>query len=118
MLCTNPAALGGGAACGRSDLPEPAFRPWLDALAGIKLLDITQPMPSTVWSTEPGSYSAKCSTAGGASVLQLTALHGAQVAKPSPDATWGLHLLDANIALGNLIELVKTESAAFVAAGR
>jgi hypothetical protein len=29
-----------------------------------------------------------------------------------------LHLLDANIALGNLIDLVKTEAAAFAASGR
>jgi hypothetical protein len=26
---------------------------------------------------------------------------------------WGLHLLDANIALGNLIAIVKREAAAF-----
>jgi hypothetical protein len=29
----------------------------------------------------------------------------------------GLHLLDANIALGNLISIVKSEAAAFVASG-
>ena len=49
-------------------------------------------------------------------MLLITALRGAQVAKPSPDPTWGLHLLDANIALGNLIDVVKTESAAFMTA--
>jgi hypothetical protein len=27
--------------------------------------------------------------------------------------TWGLHLLDVNIALGNLVALVRSESAAF-----
>ena len=26
---------------------------------------------------------------------------------PLPDATWGLHLVDANIALGNLADLVR-----------
>ena len=66
-----------------------------------------------MWSEEPSSYSGRCSTAGGASVLEITALHGAQVAHPSPDATWGLHLLDANIALGNLISVVHTETVAF-----
>jgi hypothetical protein len=35
------------------------------------------------------------------------------VASPSPTAEWGLHLLDANIALGNLITVVKDEAAAF-----
>jgi hypothetical protein len=32
---------------------------------------------------------------------------------PSPTPAWGLHLLDANIALGNLIHIVKAESKAF-----
>ena len=35
--------------------------------------------------------------------------------KPSPDATWGEHLADANIALGNLLKLVGSESAAYLA---
>jgi hypothetical protein len=43
----------------------------------------------------------------------ITSLHGAQVAHPSPDATWGLHLIDANIALGNLLSIVHAESIAF-----
>jgi hypothetical protein len=34
-------------------------------------------------------------------------------AHTDPDPTWGLHLLDANVALGNLIADVKSESAAY-----
>ncbi len=116
VLCANPAALSGGAGVVNPIFPSQPFAPGSTISAGIQLLGITQPTPSTVWSTEPGSYSAQCSIAGGASVLEITALQGAQVAKPSPDPTWGLHLLDANIALGNLIDIVKTESAAFAAA--
>jgi Protein of unknown function (DUF3089) len=115
VLCTNPAALGGGAGIVDPIFPSAPFAPGSIAV-GITLLKLTQPMPTTVWSTEPGAYSARCSTAGGASVLQVTALHGAQTATPSPDPTWGLHLLDANIALGNLIAIVHSEAAAFTAA--
>jgi hypothetical protein len=79
---------------------------------------LTQPTPSTVWSEEPNSYSGRCSTAAGASVLEITAQHGAQTARPSPDPTWGLHLVDANIALGNLISIVHTETRAFAHRGR
>ena len=32
-----------------------------------------------------------------------------------PTPTWGLHLPDANIALGNLTDLVGEQAAAFVA---
>ncbi|MDQ6606670.1 MAG: hypothetical protein M3Z06_09010 [Actinomycetota bacterium] len=61
-----------------------------------------------------GAFRARCSSAAGANVLQITPLQRAPTPKPSPDATWGLHLLDANIALGNLIEIVKTQAHAFV----
>ena len=30
-----------------------------------------------------------------------------------PNASWGLHLVDANIALGNLVSIVSTEATAF-----
>jgi hypothetical protein len=117
VLCTNPAALGGGRGSVDPILPSKPFTPGSTISAGILLLGLTQPTPRTVWVREPNSYSARCSTAGGASVLALTAQHGAQVAHPSPDPTWGLHLLDANIALGNLIAIVRSEAGAFARRG-
>jgi hypothetical protein len=117
VLCTDPAALGGGSGVVDPIFPSAPFYPKATLSAGIALLGLTQPKPSTVWSTETGAYRAECSTAGGASVLEVTALHGAQTANPSPTAAWGLHLLDANIALGNLIALVKTEAAVFAGSG-
>jgi Protein of unknown function (DUF3089) len=113
VLCTNPAALTGGSAVLDPIFPSQPFDPGSTLSAGIKLLGLTQPTPKTVWSEEGTSYRGRCSTAGGASVLEITALHGAQVAHPSPDPTWGLHLLDANIALGNLISIVHRETLAF-----
>ena len=65
------------------------------------------PRPKTAWAGFPGAYSGKCSKAGGASVLQVKPLHGAHPFTPTPDATWGLHLTDANIALGQLANLVR-----------
>ena len=115
VLCTNPAALGGGSARVDPLFPSPPFAPGTLIAAGISLLKITQPTAPTTWISEPGAYSARCSSAGGANVLQITALDGAQTATPSPDPTWGLHLLDANIALGNLISFVHTEAGAYAA---
>jgi Protein of unknown function (DUF3089) len=116
VLCSNPAALGGGS--GKLDpiFPSKPFAPGTIA-AGNSLLMITQPMPKTTWASIPGSYSAHC-TSGAANVLEIKALHGAQVPHAAPDATWGLHLLDANIATGNLLTDVKSEAAAFAASGR
>jgi hypothetical protein len=115
VLCTNPAALAGGAATVDPVFPSAPFAPGTLIAAGISLLKITQPKAPTTWVSEPGSYRAHCSSAGGASVLQITALHGAQTATPSPDPTWGLHLLDANIELGNLLSVVHSEINAFAA---
>jgi len=115
VLCTNPAALGGGAATLDPIFPAAPFAPGTLIGAGISLLKLTQPHPPTVWFTEPGAYRAQCSSAGGANVLQVSVLAGAQNPTPSPDPTWGLHLLDANIALGNLLTVVRRESAAYAA---
>ena len=35
---------------------------------------------------------------------------GPSVATPSPDPTWGLHLLDANVELGNLVSIVDAQA--------
>jgi Protein of unknown function (DUF3089) len=110
VLCVNPVALQGRSRLVDPILPSAPFAPGTLIAGGIQLLGITQPQPPTVWSSLPGSYSARCSSAGGADVLRVTALRGAQVPKPSPDPTWGLHLLDANLELGNLISVVDVEA--------
>jgi Protein of unknown function (DUF3089) len=112
VLCTNPAALGGGT--GKLDpiFPSKPFAPGTIAI-GNKLLMITQPMPKTVWASIPGSYSARCSSAGGANVLMISPLGGAQNPHPAPTPEWGLHLLDGQIALGNLVGVANSQAAAF-----
>ncbi len=113
VLCTNPAALGGGS--GRIDpiYPTQPFAPGSTIAAGIALLDYPRPTAATPWISVPGSFRAHCSSAGGAHVLQITPRAGAPTIKPSPDPTWGLHLTDSNIALGNLLAVVKRQAAAY-----
>jgi Protein of unknown function (DUF3089) len=113
VLCTNPASLSGGS--GRLDpmFPTTPFAPGSSLSAGISLLGITFPPVSTPWVSTPGAYSAQCSSEGGATVLEVTPRSGAPVIHPSPNASWGLHLVDGNIALGNLTDVVKTEAAAY-----
>ncbi len=117
VLCTNPASLRGGAARVDPIFPSAPFAPGTLISQGNALLHLTQPRPPTVWSSEPGGYRARCSSIDGANVLEIRPVSGAQTPTPSPDATWGLHLLDANIALGNLVSVVGREAAAFAAAG-
>ena len=94
VLCTNPAALGGGSAPLDSIFPGP-------------------PQFSTPWVEFPGAYEGHCSAADGAHVLQVASLGGAPALEPFPDPTWGLHLLDANIALGDLVRLLGDEIGAY-----
>ena len=106
VLCTNPAALGGGSAKLTPIYPSAPFADSvIGAAANLAIGDL--PRPKTAFAGFPGSYSGKCSKAGGASVLQVKPLRGAHTFTPTPDATWGLHLTDANIALGQLANLVR-----------
>ena len=115
VLCTNPASLAGGTGLLDTVSPSKPFAPHSTLAAGIKLLHVTFPEPKTVYWATNGAYSAKCVDSNGAQVLMVKARHGAPTADPSPNAQWGLHLLDANIALGNLVRIVHDEGQAFLA---
>jgi hypothetical protein len=103
VLCTNPAALAGGAAKVDTVLPSAPFAP--STTLGQVTAGIGYPPfhVGTPWVESDGLYTTQCSDADGASVLQIT---GEPVLHPLPDATWGLHLVDANIALGTLVKVV------------
>ena len=112
VLCTNPAALGGGA--GKLS-PVYATKPFAPSVIGAEanLALSTLPHPGTPWATLPNAVSGRCSRAGGANVLRVTPLDTSFDLEPLPDATWGLHLVDANIALGNLADLVRHQIALY-----
>jgi hypothetical protein len=109
-VCTNPAALAGGSAPIEPIFPGEPFAPGTSI--GALTVATGAPMPSvrTAWRSFPGIYSARCSKADGASVLQVSPRDGAPVLNPVPAPNWGLHLTDANIALGDLVELVRRQA--------
>ena len=108
ILCTNPGALGGGS--GRLTAIYPT-KPFAQSAIGAAANAATSglPKPNTPWAAFPKAYTGRCSHAGGASVLQLRPASDLFTLTPVPDATWGLHLSDANIALGNLTNLVRRQ---------
>jgi hypothetical protein len=113
VLCTNPAALGGGSGILNTTQPSAPFAPGSTIALGLSVLKYTVPKPSTVFWAAPGDYTAKCANSNGAHVLEITARHGAQTPTAAPTPEWGLHLLDANVALGNLVATVHAEAGAF-----
>ena len=113
VLCTNPAALGGGSGLLDPISAEAPFAPGTTLAILIGLLKDPPPPASTTFVEAPGSYSAQCSTAGGVDVLRITPLDGAPTPSPSPIPGWGLHLLDGQIGLGNLVGIVHSEAQAY-----
>jgi hypothetical protein len=102
VLCTNPAALRGGVA------PlDTIYRSGFDI--ALAFAGLPQRRVRTPWVEMRGGYRARCSSEGDADVLQTRVRSGAAVLNPLPDATWGLHATDANIALGNLLGLVRSQ---------
>ena len=49
-------------------------------------------------------------------MLQIAPVAGAPTLNAIPDAGWGLHLVDANIALGNLTDLARRQIKAYLKA--
>jgi hypothetical protein len=113
VLCTNPASLSGGSGLLDSISPSAPFAPHSPLAAGIKILGINFPQPPTVYWAANGAYSASCVDSNGAHVLMIKARNGAPTPNPSPTPGWGLHLLDASVALGNLVGIVHEEGQAF-----
>jgi Protein of unknown function (DUF3089) len=116
VLCNNPASLGGGAAPLKSVFPSKPFAPFTTIADQIGQIGFTPPRVSTPWLEIDGAFSGQCSSADGADVLQLTGAPGAPTLNPTPDPTWGLHLIDANVAMGNLTDVVGQQSRAYVKA--
>jgi hypothetical protein len=70
---------------------------------------------STPWFQVQG-YTGGCDSANDAHVLQIAPVGGFPLLHAVPDASWGLHLVDANIALGNLTDDVAREGKAWLKA--
>ena len=113
VLCTNPANLRGGS--GKLDAIQPAepFAPGSTIGTLTTQIGFVAPKVKTEWIESDNSYRARCSSDNGANVLQTAALHGAPKLNALPDATWGLHLADANLGLGNLVRLFKSQIASY-----
>ncbi len=113
VLCTNPASL-------RANRRRPVTtllrsEPFPGLLgAGLRLLyEGAPPTAPTPWLQPADRYSVRCARMGGANVLLARPLGRARRLAASPDATWGLHLADVNLALGELVELVRGQGQRF-----
>jgi hypothetical protein len=111
VLCVNPAVLFQGNHAGplfpyASTTPFPGFL----GLLG----DIRAPKAPTPWVATPGQYTGQCEHANGASWLQLTDVGPAGDTRERVTEVlgppWGTHLVDVNVAMGNLVGLTAFQS--------
>jgi hypothetical protein len=122
-ICTNPAALAGGSgplhaylsAGGRTIVGQRQPKPW-----------VTPDKPvDTPYVSVPGLLTGQCKANEHATYLEVT-VHG-NPSDPRTDditgdlgagaqvqANWGLHLVDVNLTIGNLIEIVGRQTAAYL----
>jgi hypothetical protein len=106
VLCTNPAALQGGAA------PLDPYFPVADLAPAHRHV-------STLWAEYPDLYTGQCLSAGGATWLQVSKISPADRRLNLPQEggpRWGYHVADVNLALGNLVQDVQAQEAAYRAA--
>jgi hypothetical protein len=121
--CVNPAALGGGSgdlhayldASGKTITSTIPVKPWSTGAA-----------VDTPWVSVPGLLTAKCAKNDNATFLEITVhgdpndprvdeITGDIGPAAQPLANWGLHLIDVNLAMGNLVDIVGQQAKAFVA---
>jgi Protein of unknown function (DUF3089) len=124
-ICTNPAALTGCSAPLHSYLTgvgtliasgAPQKHQWVSTGAAVE----------TPFVSVPGLLTAECATNENGHFLKITVngnpadpraddIPGDLGMVGKPQANWGLHLIDVNLAMGNLLEIVSKQSKAYLA---
>jgi hypothetical protein len=124
--CTNPASLGGG---------RGTLRPYFESDRGggpftqaATVRTVEEPWAvgaeiTTPWVVLPDFVEAECVVREGFSYLEITVL--ADPADPRTDdiggdtllPSFGLHIVDANLAMGDLVEIVSRQAEAYTADG-
>jgi hypothetical protein len=117
VLCVNPTSLSAPTTPGALD---PLFPTKTTAVPTGSGQSAATKVDATPWVTYPNLYTAQCEDKNGASWLQVNDVAPSGDTRPVVNTsllgpTWGLHLEDVNLALGNLVTLVHDEGTAFVA---
>ena len=118
--CTNPAALGGSSAPLHAYLSGPGK---LIAMAGPAPKWVADKTIDTPFVSVPGLLTAECKTNEFATYLEIK-VNGdpsdpradditGDIGGAKPLGNWGLHLIDVNLTMGNLLDNVEAQSKAY-----
>ena len=122
--CVNPAALGGGT----GQLHAYLTNGLQIADSGNRKIEWVKgkPNPTTTFVSVPGLLSATCVQKNGFSYLEVHVagdpadprtddITGDVMSGGQVNPAWGLHLIDAGLAMGNLVDIVGAETKAYLA---
>ncbi|MGH8187395.1 MAG: DUF3089 domain-containing protein, partial [Steroidobacteraceae bacterium] len=121
--CVNPAALGGGSGelhaylSTRAAIASSAAapKPWVTPEKKVE----------TPFASVPGLLTAQCVSSGGFDYLSVKVnadpndprtddINGDVITNGQVAKDWGLHLIDVNVAMGNLVDIVRQQARAYV----
>ena len=115
VLCNNPASLGANRqAPVETLLPSKPFPPGFIALSITQVYGGPSPTAPTPWLRPADRYTGRCETSNGANVLMIRPIGDAKRLNPSPDDTWGLHIVDMNALFGDLQRAVAGQTRAYL----
>jgi Protein of unknown function (DUF3089) len=114
VLCTNPTSLGPNERRPMTSLLRTEPFPGSIGAALIIMYGGPPPTAPTPWLSPADHYSARCEQSNGANVLMAQSIGDARKLNPSPTPDWGLHLGDANLPLGELVDIVGREADAYL----
>ena len=117
VLCTDPERLTRGTgrltSFTRTD-------PYPGVIGALIALTYGGPPPAadTPWLSPGERYTGRCASADGANYLDVQPIGDARRLNPAPDDSWGLHILDVNIAYGELERILALQAKAYLSSRR
>lgn len=114
-VCTNPANLAGGTGELNSLYRTQLATEDVAGSSSEGILQSNPPTSTTPWIEYDGEYNATCMmTDKGYHVLIVRRQGRVPTLTATPDPAWGLHVDDPNLAMGNLVELIRSQSTAYL----
>jgi hypothetical protein len=121
--CTNPAALGGGSAeihaylntAGHAFTGSAAPIAWVAPAKSIDTPFVSVPglLTAQCVSNEHGAY-LEVTVHGNPADARISDISGDMIANGKLNPAWGLHLIDVNLTMGNLVDLVRDQAKSYL----
>jgi hypothetical protein len=118
VLCTDPETLTRGTGRLTSLSPADPYPPGVIAALIVQTYGRPPPAADTPWLSPRERYTGECASTDGANYLDVQPIGDARHLNPAPDDTWGLHILDVNIAYGELERILVLQAKGYLSSAQ